>query len=130
MFELVVNGAFEAAHRLYGYNGKCRNLHGHSWIVELSVSGTNQDDVGIVVDFKVLKGMLNDLLDRLDHQFLNDIPYFKDNNLNPTAENLSKFIFDTLKENEIFKNDSGNTLNYIKVWESPKACVIYRGDNK
>ena len=47
MFELVVNGAFEAAHRLVDYPGKCNRLHGHSWIVEMSVSGDKLDNIGL-----------------------------------------------------------------------------------
>ena len=54
MFELVVNGAFEAAHRLVDYPGKCNRLHGHSWTVEMSVSGDKLDNIGMVADFKVL----------------------------------------------------------------------------
>lgn len=59
MFELVVNGAFEAAHRLVDYPGKCNRLHGHSWTVEMSVSGDKLDNIGMVADFKVLKSHVN-----------------------------------------------------------------------
>ena len=55
MFELVVNGAFEAAHRLVDYPGKCNRLHGHSWTVEMSVSGDKLDNIGMVADFNTLK---------------------------------------------------------------------------
>ena len=67
MFELVVNGAFEAAHRLVDYPGKCNRLHGHSWTVEMSVSGDKLDNIGMVADFKVLKSMLMEVLDAMDH---------------------------------------------------------------
>lgn len=122
MFELVVNGAFEAAHRLVDYPGKCNRLHGHSWTVELSVSGEKLDKIGMVADFKVLKAMLMEELDAMDHQYLNELPQFKE--VNPTAEHLAEYIYNKLEQREIFKQ--GCTLNYIKVWESPKAAVIYR----
>ncbi len=122
MFELVVNGAFEAAHRLVDYPGKCNRLHGHSWTVEMSVSGTTLDKIGMVADFKVLKNMLMEVLDEMDHQFLNELPQFKE--FNPTAERIAQYIYNTIERNEIFQH--GTELNYIKVWESPKAAVIYR----
>ena len=124
MFELVVNGSFEAAHRLVDYPGKCNRLHGHSWIVEMSVSGNKLDSIGMVADFKTLKSMLMTVLDAMDHQYLNELPQFK--NQNPTAEHLAQYIYETIEQDELF---TGNCkLNYIKVWESPKAAVIYRKD--
>lgn len=124
MFELVVNGAFEAAHRLVDYPGKCNRLHGHSWTVEMSVVGNKLNKIGMVADFKTLKAMLMEVLDNMDHQYLNELAPF--NEINPTAENLAQYIYNTLKQREIF--DSTVKLNYIKVWESPKSAVIYRED--
>lgn len=124
MFELVVNGAFEAAHRLVDYPGKCNRLHGHSWTVELSVVGNKLNKIGMVADFKTLKTLLMEVLDDMDHQYLNELSQFKE--INPTAENLAQYIYNTLKQKEIF--DSTVKLNYVKVWESPKSAVIYRED--
>lgn len=124
MFELVVNGAFEAAHRLVDYPGKCNRLHGHSWTVEMSVVGNKLNKIGMVADFKTLKAMLMEVLDNMDHQYLNELAPF--NEINPTAENLAQYIYNTLKQREIF--DGTVKLNYIKVWESPKSAVIYRED--
>ena len=103
MFELVVNGAFEAAHRLVDYPGKCNRLHGHSWTVEMSVSGDKLDNIGMVADFKVLKSMLMEVLDAMDHQYLNELPQFKE--LNPTAEHLAKYIYETIEANDLFKTN-------------------------
>lgn len=122
MFELVVNGAFEAAHRLDGYNGKCSRLHGHSWTVEISVEGETLDEIGMVADFKTLKAALMKVLDAMDHQYLNELPQF--DGTNPTAENLAKYIYEQLEFDEVFQ--SGCELKYVKVWESPKSAVIYR----
>ena len=112
------------AHRLVDYPGKCNRLHGHSWTVEMSVSGDKLDNIGMVADFKVLKSMLMEVLDAMDHQYLNELPQFKE--LNPTAEHLAKYIYETIEANDLFKTNC--KLNYIKVWESPKAAVIYRKD--
>ena len=122
MFELVVNGAFEAAHRLDGYQGKCSRLHGHSWTVEISAEGESLDDIGMVADFKVLKKALMDVLDGMDHQYLNELPQF--DGINPTAEHLAEYIYNQLEFNEVFQKQC--ELKYVKVWESPKAAVIYR----
>ena len=123
MFELTVKSEFEAAHRIEGYQGKCNRLHGHNWIVEAIVVGNKLDELGMLIDFKVLKAKLNQVLDKLDHQYLNELPMFKDKN--PTAENLAQLIYDFMSESEIF-NNSPAQLNSIKVYESPKSCVIYR----
>ena len=87
LFELVVNGAFEAAHRLVDYPGKCNRLHGHSWTVEMSVTGDELNEIGMVADFKTLKSMLMEELDAMDHQYLNELNQFGE--INPTAENTS-----------------------------------------
>ena len=67
MYELTVKSHFDAAHALRGYPGECRNLHGHTWDVEVTVGGTELDEIGIVYDFKALKDDLNGVLDDYDH---------------------------------------------------------------
>ena len=121
MFELTVKAEFEAAHQINGYNGKCQRLHGHNWTVEAIVNGTELDELGMLIDFKVLKAELNNVLDELDHRYLNDLDMFKIKN--PTAENLAKYIFDTLAESKIFNTNA--KLTAIRVYESPKSCVTY-----
>ena len=121
MYELTVKSEFEAAHRIENYPGKCVRLHGHNWIVEAIVQGEKLNELGILVDFKVLKGELNKVLDELDHQYLNELEIFA--NQNPTAEIIAKEIFDRLATAEIF-NDT-TKLKAVKVYESPKSCVMY-----
>lgn len=124
MYELTVKSEFEAAHRIEGYNGKCVRLHGHNWIVEAVAQGSELNEIGILIDFKILKAELNKILDALDHQYLNDLEMFAGKN--PTAENLAKEIFDRLAVSEIF---SGTTkLKAVRVHESPKSCVTYFQD--
>ena len=90
LFRLRICDRFNAAHKLVGYNGKCEKLHGHTWTVEVFVTGNKLDDIGLLVDFGVLKKELKKQIDRYDHSYLND---FKDIG-NPTSENMSRFIFD------------------------------------
>ena len=121
MYELTVRSAFEAAHFIDGYNGKCSRLHGHNWTIEAVIRGENLDKLGMLIDFKILKAELNKVLDELDHRFLNELESFVEEN--PTAENLARKIFRQLAANEIF---SGSTKLYaVKVFESPNSCVSY-----
>ena len=121
MYELTVESAFEAAHRIENYPGKCERLHGHNWIVEAIVRGSELNELGILIDFKVLKSELNKILDELDHKYLNELENFAKKN--PTAENIAEEIFNKLSASKIF---SGETkLFAVKVHESPKSCVTY-----
>ena len=125
MYTLKVDGAFEAAHHINGYPGKCARLHGHNWVVEAVVKGRELDELGMLVDFKDIKQTLKDILERFDHHYLNELAPFKDG-VNPTAENLARIIFEELAGNEIFKRDS--VLAAITVFESPKSSVTYTKD--
>ena len=121
MYELTVRSAFEAAHFIDGYNGKCSRLHGHNWTIEAVVRGEKLDALGMLIDFKILKAELNKVLADFDHRFLNELETFAEEN--PTAENLARKIFRQLAANEIF---SGSTKLYaVKVFESPNSCVTY-----
>jgi 6-pyruvoyltetrahydropterin/6-carboxytetrahydropterin synthase len=121
VYELSIKGHFDAAHAIRDYPGECRNLHGHTWDVEVTVEGIELDDIGIVYDFKKLKADLNAVLERYDHGYLNEIPPF--DLLNTTAENLAKVIFDDLGERV------GDEVRVVavSVWESPIAKITYRG---
>ena len=121
MFELTAKSEFEAAHFIKNYPGKCARLHGHNWVVEAIVQGDKLNELGILVDFKILKGELNKVLDKFDHQYLNELEIFAEKN--PTAENLAEEIFNQLEMSEIF-NDAVK-LTAVKVYESPKSCVMY-----
>ena len=124
MYELTVKSEFEAAHFIKNYPGKCARLHGHNWIVEAVAQGSQLNELGILIDFKILKAELNKILDELDHQYLNELEIFKTKN--PTAENLAKEIFEKLSVSEIFSGTA--KLTAVKVYESPKSCVTYYPD--
>jgi 6-pyruvoyltetrahydropterin/6-carboxytetrahydropterin synthase len=121
VYELTIKGHFDAAHAIRDYPGECRNLHGHTWDVEVSVEGVELDEIGIVYDFKQLKTDLAEVLEPYDHAYLNDVPPF--DVLNTTAENLAKVLFDELAERV------GDRVKVVavSVWESPIAKITYRG---
>lgn len=120
MYELTVKSHFDAAHALRGYPGECRNLHGHTWDVEVTVGGTELDAIGIVYDFKALKDDLNGVLSDYDHAFINDVPPFDE--LTPTAENLARVIYERLSDTV----DPRVQVVEVAVWESPIAKLTYR----
>ena len=125
MFEIKVSAEFEAAHRIAGYKGKCDRLHGHSWTVEAAVTGTKLDELGMLVDFKLVKGRLRELLEKLDHMFLNELEPFSAG-INPTAENIARYIYNEMAKAEFLTDDI--RLKHIQVWESPKSSVTYTED--
>jgi 6-pyruvoyltetrahydropterin/6-carboxytetrahydropterin synthase len=120
MYELTVKSHFDAAHALRGYLGECRKLHGHTWDVEVTVSGETLDEVGIVYDFKSLKDDLNAVLADYDHAYLNDVAPFDE--LTPTAENLARVIYERLADTV----DPRVSVSEVAVWESPIAKLVYR----
>ena len=125
MYELKVEGAFEAAHQIPNYPGKCARLHGHNWVVEATVKGTELDELGMLVDFKAVKKELGTVLDAFDHRFLNDLAPFSQG-VNPPAENLAHIIFARLAASSIFPEGEGRAyLASVTVWESPKSSVTY-----
>ena len=121
MYEIEVRSAFEAAHRLPGYDGKCARLHGHNWEVVAIVRGDKLDEIGMLIDFKIIKAELKKVLDVFDHRFLNELEIFSGKN--PTAENIARKVFERLNLSGIF-NDSVK-LHAVRVHESPNSCVTY-----
>ena len=119
-FELTVTSHFDAAHELHGYPGECRELHGHTWDVEVTVVGSELDDVGIVYDFKRLKEDLAEVLKPLDHAHINEVPPF--DALNPTAENLARELCAQLQH----KVGPEVRVKEVVVWESPIAKIVFR----
>ena len=123
IYSLTVKDHFDAAHSLYGYPGPCRELHGHTWDIEVTVAGRQLDDIGILYDFKQLKDDLHGILDAYDHHHVNEVPPF--DTLSPTAENLARVIYDRLRE----VVGPQVTISEVAVWESPVARVAFRSDD-
>ncbi len=116
MYRLRIETEFDAAHNLKGYQGKCANLHGHTWKVEAFIVGNKLDSIGMVMDFGPLKKSLKEITDSLDHSYLND----KLEIGNPTSENIAKYIFNEMKSlPEVVK------LERVRIWESPRSWCEY-----
>ena len=92
MFEVTVDDTFAAGHYLRNYKGKCENPHGHNYRVRVTLQGKELDKAGLLLDFKDLKQVMRPVIDRLDHQMINDVAPFT--TVNPSAENLAKFFYD------------------------------------
>lgn len=116
MYSIKVEAHFSSAHNLRGYKGKCEELHGHNWKIEVAVASNALGKSGMVMDFKELKASVYELLEKLDHKYLNNIPYFK--KVNPTSENIAKYIYDNLKRKV-------SSLKSVTVWESHNSCATY-----
>jgi 6-pyruvoyltetrahydropterin/6-carboxytetrahydropterin synthase len=92
MYEVTVEDSFAAGHYLRNYKGKCENPHGHNYKVRVTLAGAELDKAGLLLDFKDLREVMRPVIERLDHQMINDIVPFKE--MNPSAENLAKYFFD------------------------------------
>lgn len=120
MFTLCVKDSFSAAHRLDDYHGKCEDLHGHNFMVEALFDGEQLGTSGMVIDFKILKNYLKDILKNLDHTYINDIAFFKQKA--SSSEYIAMYIYGELKK----MIDNGPIrLTEIKVWESETAWASY-----
>ncbi|MFA5272015.1 MAG: 6-carboxytetrahydropterin synthase QueD [Candidatus Omnitrophota bacterium] len=121
MYEIKVISSFSAAHSLRAYKGKCENLHGHNWKVEVVVSSQSLDAGGMVMDFHDLKKMVNLVLEKLDHKYLNELTYFI--KINPSSEEIARHIFNELKP---LVSEGKCDLKEISVWETEGSCAIYK----
>ena len=106
---------FEAAHFIYNHPGKCRNLHGHSYKLFVSLEGQVQPETGMIIDFDDLSKVVQKVIQQLDHRFLNDLIPLS------TAENISAWIWDQLKP-EL------PGLCQLELFETADNCVIHRGN--
>ncbi|MFC1494827.1 6-carboxytetrahydropterin synthase QueD [Thermodesulfobacteriota bacterium] len=120
MFELKTITQFGAAHQLRNYDGKCENLHGHNWKIEVYVKGEELDKDGLLVDFIIIKDKTKEIIERFDHMFLNDLECFSE--INPSSENIAKYIYEEL-EKEI--NNKKVKVSRVAAWESDTACATY-----
>jgi len=120
LYTLKVVTEFAAAHTLRDYPGACSRMHGHNWKVEVEVKATSLDDVGMGVDFKVIKQAAKQLGGELDHRYLNEIAPF--DKINPTAENIACHLYTGLA-----KQLNTETLQVcaVTLWETERACVRY-----
>jgi 6-pyruvoyltetrahydropterin/6-carboxytetrahydropterin synthase len=123
VYEVSIKKSFSAAHTLKDIGGTCEQLHGHNFIVEASVSSHKLSDSGILIDFSVLHEWTDEILQELDHKHLNETPFF--NVLNPSAENIAKFIYERLLEKA---RSHDINVDRVTVWESEDTKASYTGN--
>ena len=123
MYELKIITSFSAAHRLENFYGKCEALHGHNWKVEVFLQGDKLDEAGLLQDFGAVKARTRELLEEVDHKYLNELPAFSQQN--PSSENLAFFIFQRLSA---VLNRDGVKVSRVSVWESDTSCASYVED--
>ena len=123
MYEVKIVTQFAAAHRLENFYGKCENLHGHNWKVEVFLAGKTLDQAGLLMDFGAVKARTKEVLEEIDHKYLNELAAFQDRN--PSSENLACYLYERL--GAIFNCD-GVTVQRVNVWESDTSCASYYQD--
>lgn len=124
-YKLKVLTEFASAHTLRDYPGACSRMHGHNWKVETEVVATALDQVGMGIDFKRMKTAANEVGDRLDHQYLNELEPF--DRINPTAENIAAYMY---REIAARLNSETVTVRAVTLWETDRACVRYSEDEQ
>lgn len=120
MYELKVIGRFAAAHRLTMVGAKCENMHGHNWKIEAVLSGDRLNAAGVLMDFGDIKALLREIIGRLDHQFLNELPFFEGRQ--PSSELIAAFVADRLQK---ALDASGVRVSRVSAWESDDACATW-----
>lgn len=137
MYRLKVKAAFDSAHFLSGYNGKCANIHGHRWTVEVEIKGDGLQQTGekkgMLIDFGDLKKTVKELADSYDHALIYESGSLRENTLaalidenfrlievsfRPTAENFAKHFYDILSGQEL-------EISSVTVYETPDNCAVY-----
>jgi len=123
MFEVTIIKSFSAAHMLAAIGGKCEELHGHNFKVEVTIAAKDLNSSGIIIDFRYVKKWLQEILDNFDHKHLNEIPFFTE--INPSSENIAKYIY---REMKLKAAQAEVKVARVKVWESENAAVTYIPD--
>jgi 6-pyruvoyltetrahydropterin/6-carboxytetrahydropterin synthase len=137
MYYLKTEHCFDAAHFLKGYQGKCRNLHGHRWRVVAGLAGDalsrEQQTRGMLLDFGTVKNILRNLCDELDHSLIYEAGSLRSATLaaleeeefrlvelpfRPTAEELSRWFYGRLRE-------KGCPVHRVEVYETPANAAAY-----
>jgi 6-pyruvoyltetrahydropterin/6-carboxytetrahydropterin synthase len=124
MFEVMIERNFSSAHQLRGYKGKCENLHGHNYKIEIYARGRELDNIGLLVDFGELKTAADELVQYLDHRNINELPPF-DEELNPSAENLARFILERVAARV---GDERVAVYKVRCFETPTSVATYQVD--
>jgi len=120
VYELKIVSQVAAAHQLREFQGKCEQLHGHNWKIEVYVTGDTLGEDGLLIDFGLIKKDTKKVLEKLDHKFLNELEPFKKEN--PSSENIARYIYESLSHT---LNNDAIRISKVTAWESDTACATY-----
>ena len=120
-FEVMIERNFSSAHQLRGYRGKCENLHGHNYKIEIYARGKELNPIGLLVDFVELKQAAEELVTYLDHKNLNELEPFVTEQ-NPSAENVARFCLEKLAAK---LNDNRVEIYKVRCFETPTSVATY-----
>lgn len=123
MFEVSVEQVFAAGHALRNYKGKCENIHGHNWRVQVVIEGERLDGTGLLVDFIDVKDLMGSVIARLDHQFLNEVTPFDVKN--PSAENIAEYFYEQMSTG-LAATPVPVRIREVKIWETDIQSATYR----
>jgi 6-pyruvoyltetrahydropterin/6-carboxytetrahydropterin synthase len=121
-FEVMIERNFSSAHQLRGYKGKCENLHGHNYKIEIYARGAELNNIGLLVDFVELKEAADEVVRYLDHRNINELPPF-DEELNPSAENLARYILERVSSRV---GDDRVQIYKVRCFETPTSVATYQ----
>ncbi len=121
-FEVMIERNFSSAHQLRGYKGKCENLHGHNYKIEIYAKGAELNNIGLLIDFGDLKKAADEIVNYLDHRNINELPPF-DEELNPSAENLARYICEYLNSRI---GDDRVQVWKVRCFETPTSIATFQ----
>ena len=120
MYEVTVTTQFSAAHQLKYLDGKFENLHGHNWTATVVVLAEDVNEIGVGIDFVLLKKKTEEILSQLDYKNINEVPPF--DTQNPSAENIANWLFVALSEE---LNTKEVKVKRVEIREMPDCGAAY-----
>ncbi len=123
MYEVTVQDTFSSGHYLREYYGKCENPHGHNYRVLVTLVGEQLEPNGLLLDFKLLKRILQPTIQYLDHFMINDLEPFT--TVNPSAENIAKYFFDRVSGQLLEMTGGRVRVKDCTIWETDTSYASY-----
>ena len=123
MYELTVEREFSSGHYLRNYHGRCENPHGHNYKVCITLAGAELDQAGLLLDFKLLKQVMRPVIDRIDHQMLNELEPFT--TVNPSAENIARYFYEQTRQQLADMTSGRVRVKECTIWETDTTSATY-----
>src|SRR5215475_6401187 len=123
MYELTVEREFSSGHYLRNYRGRCENPHGHNYKVRITLAGSDLDEAGLLLDFKLLKQVMRPVIDRIDHQMLNELEPFT--MVNPSAENIARYFYEQTNQQLSEMTKGRVRVKDWTIWETDTTSATY-----